>query len=366
MGASLNTDPARKGVTLVEILVVIVIIGILTGLIMGALGPARAKTRRTLIKKEISQLEMALNTYKTEFSETPPTFLNIDIEVERGGDRTLQDDGRNAVMRHIRKAFPRYVPRTTTATDPDGRLAAAVPPITDYDRFAADVWYAYGRTVDPLKFDAASSLLFFLGGLPEAIPPAGGAWIPAGFHTDPTFPFKPGLPRTQPSYQFVLERIVFHESHYSDPTDASSLPVDRYLRYYPQGVEGADGAPFVYFKARRIGGAWQYGSRDGSSPANFLQFYYPHAVVGLELGNYCVPYRDPAPQVRWRNYENFQIICAGLDGHFGNRAPVDYAKAGADKSNYRESKTGRYYFSDYDYDNLTNFSDNMLEDEISQ
>lgn len=363
MGASLKTNPARKGVTLVEILVVIVIIGILTGLIMGAVGMARPAVRRAVIKKEIGQLEIAVNTYKTEFSEAPPTFQNINIELERAGDRVLQDVCRNAVMRHIRKAFPRYVPGDHIGADPDGRLGAVIPPVTDYDKFAADVWYAYGRTIDPLKFDAASSLPFFLGGLPETIPPAGAEWLPAGFHTDPTFPFKPGLPRTTPSFQFKPERLVFHESHYSDPADDSSLPVDRFLRYYPQGVAGADGAPFVYFKSRRLGGRWDYRSRDTSG--NVLQDYYPHAVVSMDLGNYCVPYRDPDSQIRWRNYETFQINCPGLDGHYGDLAPLDYSKPGMDKSNYRFSKNG-VGFREGDYDNLTNFSDGTLEDEISQ
>jgi len=364
MGASLNTNPARKGVTLVEILVVIVIIGILTGLIMGAVGMARPAVRRAIIKKEIGQLHMAIATYKAEFSEAPPTFQNINIEFERGGDRRLQDAGRNAVMRHIRKVFPRYVPGSRIPpADPDGRLSVPFPPVTDYDRFAGDVWYAYGGTVDPLKFDAASSLPFFLGGLPETIPAAGAAWVPAGFHTDPTFPFKPGLPRTTPSFKFKPERIVFQESHHRDPTDATSLPVDRFLRYYPQGVAGADGAPFAYFKGRRLGGNWQYGALDTSS--NFYQDSYSHSLEGSDLTNHCVPYRDPDTRIRWRNYETFQIICPGLDGQYGSFLPYNLAATGFSRSNYRTSKSGGR-FTDGDYDNLTNFSDGTLEDEISQ
>ena len=368
MGTSANIDPARKGVTLVEILVVIVIIGILTGLIMGALGPARRAARRAAIKTEVSNIHMGLDNYKTEYTESLPTFQNIDIVLERAGDLALEDDGRRAVLRHLRKAFPRYVPGAHVGADLEGRITASSD---DYDGFAADVFYAYGGVVspmdgnpgsiDPLKFDAASTLLFFLGGLPETAPAPGQAWVPAGFHTDPTFPFRPGLPRTKRLHEFELERIVYHEWHHSDPFDITSLGVDRYLRYYPEGAPGADASPFVYFKSRRLGGLWQYGAMDSSS--NFYQQSYSHSFIDSDLTNHCVPYRDPESRIRWRNSETFQIICPGLDGDYGERLPYNLGATGFSRSRYRVTRTGGG-FTDGDYDNLTNFSAKTLEDEL--
>ena len=382
MGTSANIDPARKGVTLVEILVVIVIIGILTGLIMGALGPARRAARRAAIKVEISNIHMGLDNYKTEYTESLPTFQNIDIVLERAGDLALEDDGRRAVLRHLRKAFPRYVPGAHVGADLEGRITASSD---DYDGFAADVFYAYGGVVspmdgnpgsiDPLKFDAASTILFFVGGLPEVAPVPGQAWVPAGFHSDPTFPFRPGLPRTEPLHEFDPERIVYHEWHHSDPFDITSLGVDRYLRYYPEGAPGADASPLVYFKSRRIRGLWQYGSEDSTYVPppplpNFYQQSYSHSFIGSDLTNHCVPYRDPESQIRWRNYETFQIICPGLDGDYGGLLPsgvvvlpYNLAGPGFNRSRYRTTRTGGN-FTDGDYDNLTNFSAKTLEDEL--
>ena len=332
MRASANVDPAREGFTLVEMLVVIVIIGILTGLILGAVVRARSAASIAVVKGEIAQMDTALQNYQNEFTELPPDFGHAD-----------------AVERHLRKAFPRYAPNGDRLGNraTDGR-----PNGTFYERFANDVYDAYGGTIDPMLFDPASALVFWLGGLPEAVPGAGAQWIPAGFHADPTFPFRQGLPRTKALFDFDAARIAAVESHYSDPNDSTSAPVLRFLRYYPRGVE----APYAYFKSHRASGTWQY--QDEVSPGRWFQHAYQHAIVGAPLGNNCVPYRDPQNPPAWRNHDTCQIVSAGLDGQFGNLLPDNGASP-----NYRFSITAGN-FTQGDYDNITNFSERTLEDEI--
>jgi len=339
MGAPANLDPARKGFTLVEMLVVIVIIGILTSLITGAVVRARYVARLTVVRTEIATLDHAVQNYKNEYGQVFPSFANVD-----SADATLRADAQAAVIRHLRKAFPRYVPGSYPGNSGT----------TPYERFAQDVSLAYGGAIDPMRFDAASTLVFFLGGLPET-PATTGTWVPAGFHADPTNPFKPGLPRKDPLFEFDTGRIVLQEQHYSDPSDSSSAPVVRYLRYYPKGIE----APYVYFKAQRIsslGGRWQYGALN--SDPRFVQYAYQHAIVGEPLKNNCVPYRAPTDPPFWMNHDKYQIIAAGFDGRFGTALPDDGTNA-----IYRFAKTG-VNFSRDDYDNLASFCERMLQDDI--
>ncbi|MFH1924722.1 MAG: prepilin-type N-terminal cleavage/methylation domain-containing protein, partial [Planctomycetota bacterium] len=271
MSTSAHADRAPKGFTLVELMVVVVIIGILMGLLGTAFVAVRTAARITVIKTEISQLETALENYKNEYSAYPPSFDNINVVAERGGDAVLERAGRAAVESHLRKAFPRYVPRGDVATP------ANTP--WPFDKFAYDVREAYRDpitglvTIDPVRFDAASALVFWLGGLPETAA-ASGQWIPAGFHADPTFPFKPGLPRKAPMFTgFEPERIVVEEPHV-DPLDAS-LSISRYLRFYPDRVK----APYVYFKSHRVNGRWEYRAYD-STAGGLVQYAYQHAIVG--------------------------------------------------------------------------------------
>jgi len=340
MDASANVEPARRGFTLVEMLVVIVIIGILMGLITGVAVTARARVKEAVITLEIKELDKAVTNCTTEYKNLPPDFTDA-----------------SAVSAFIRDAFPRYryVANPAAGDDPADFVDPPDPSLQPFYQMLRDLSNppdhprrpGYGITIDLAALDPASALLFWLGGLPETPPVAGGQWIPAGFHKDPTLPFKPGLPRTPPLYgEFDPDRIPVDaatgwpvEPHPDDPT------VVRFFRYYPKGVD----VPYVYFRARRLAGVWGYFVTGG-------QVAYQHSVGDAASGmaaNICVAYQDPQNPPLWRNHDTCQIIAAGLDGEFG----------AGDSATLRVSKTG-LNFSQGDYDNLTNFSEGTLEDEI--
>jgi len=365
MDTPADRKTARSGFTLVEMLVVIVIIGILVGLTAAALGPVRIAVRNAAINAEIDQLDMALENYKNEHDEYPPTFIDLNIVNELGADPTYiarQADARNAIIRHLRRAFPRYEPgrirNATASPNPDGLPSIAGGDGDTFDEFANDVWYNSGRTIDPRYFDPASALAFWLGGMPESYV-AGGQWIPAGFHSDPEMPFKFGTPRNEPLFKFDPERIVISETHYSKPWDNTSIPAFRYLRYRPDHVE----APYVYLRARRRGANWQYcaESDPGGTP---VPYAYYHAIVDGNLDNICVAYRDVQTPPYWRAHEKYQIIAAGLDGQFGTLPPRIPPDDPAGTAQHRVTESG-VNFSEFDYDNLANFCGGAtLEDEI--
>jgi hypothetical protein len=222
-------------------------------------------------------------------------------------------------------------------------------------------------------------LVFFLGGLPEEADLAGD-WIPAGFHADPTFPFKQGLPRTEPLFKFVPDRVVRAEPHPDAPNDPSR---ERYLRYYPDGVD----MPYVYFRARRYRDTTLPSPRNISGYADYdpnsqtvRQLGYVHSVGNPAQGrppNICVPYREEPfrEPPYWRNQDTCQIITAGADEQFGTMLPFD---PNSGNVFYRITRIAVYrevdnsgnvvneqgWPVDGDYDNLANFAKRTLEDEL--
>ena len=381
MNSSANAKSVARGFTLVEMLVVITIIGILMAMVLGGVQVVRRRGRTAAVETEIRNFDNALTQYQTEFTELPPSFVNINIVAERGGDPVLQAQARDAVIRHLRKAFPRYVPR--------GDLSNPANTPTPWDRFvfdisaqnsvvnnpAAGVYRNYynpanpSLSLNPTYFDAASSLVFWLGGLPETMPNISTVddevqWIPAGFHSDPEFPFQRGLPRTGALGDFKTEGIVYVELHHKDPANPQDPPdaVPRFLHYYPEAIN----APYVYFKPYRVNSRWQYGALNSDTPRRLVQYGYQHAIVAPvkgELPNDCVPYRHPDNPPLWRNHDKCQIICSGTDGIFGRQIPDD-----GTTSYYRFSITGAptSNFSREDYNNLANFCRGTLEHEMKR
>jgi prepilin-type N-terminal cleavage/methylation domain-containing protein len=96
-----------RGFTLVELLVVITIIGILTGLITVAAVGAMKAAQRTRIKVEIDQMSTAVEEYKNKNGSYPPNTVT-----DFGPDETLTNDQRLLILtdlkRHMKQAFPRH------------------------------------------------------------------------------------------------------------------------------------------------------------------------------------------------------------------------------------------------------------------
>ncbi|MHC4399653.1 MAG: type II secretion system protein [Planctomycetota bacterium] len=340
MYAPAHRPNARKGFTLVELLVVIAIIGILAGMILGAVFMARRAAYKAIMKIDIQEMYGAMQTYKNEYGDLPPSFANANSP-----NVPLRTAARSAILRHLNRAFPKFQPPLPGPPTVDNRFDAFAAVVASNYQVWNPVSAAF-EPLDPRRFDAASSLVFWLGGLPKQAQTR-GEYIPAGFHADATNPFKFGGPRKKASFGFELDRIAAAEPHPDAPTDPLQV---RFLRYSP---DGPGGVPYVYFRPVRNGPNWDYGVFDATLPpaVQIRQFYYAHA-----LGNFCVPYRHPSfpNPPRWREYDKCQIICAGMDDDFG-QGLVDAP---------RESITG-INFSEGDNDNITNFIDvSTLEDEI--
>jgi prepilin-type N-terminal cleavage/methylation domain-containing protein len=63
---------AKKGFTLVELLVVIAVIALLMGILLPALNVAREQGRRTACLSNMRQVGLALTLYQADYEYTPP------------------------------------------------------------------------------------------------------------------------------------------------------------------------------------------------------------------------------------------------------------------------------------------------------
>jgi prepilin-type N-terminal cleavage/methylation domain-containing protein len=354
MSHDLPERPKRHAFTLVEMLTVVIIIGILAALLSNAVIGARKRARIAAQKMEIEQLAMAMEAYRTKYGEYPPSeFPSAYPPVT---DRDIA--ARDAINRHLRKAFPRYdIHRVAQGnTDP-------------YTQFRADLAQF---NLNAEAMDGAAALVFWLGGLPETLPTSPTElWAPAGFSANPANPFQPGTSRLPRFYEF-------------QPDSTRLVRDNGTLRYYPSGITTA---PYVYFRPRRDAntGRVEYGY---ALPFNNPTYFQPYAVVGANgSNNVCVPYLDwpegdspvshgslaaaaPTTNRRWRNADTFQILSPGLDGYYGFTNalanPANEQHAPFDPNNwswYRYSHLGAN-FSLADRDNIANFSEGTLEDEL--
>lgn len=309
-----NTKPKhiqRGGFTLVEMLTVIVIIGILAGLIVGASVAVRNAARRAIIITEIKQLEMALQNYKSETGEYPPDFAFCDRNDAVGVE------ARARVVRHLRKAWPRM---SLGSGDTELQFAKFLT--------------LCGATAGPQpnQLNPSTALAFWLGGMPDA------DGQPRGFHSDPANPFKAGEPRTKPYFDFDKNRLGNYQ-------------------FFPAKIQPA--SPYVYFRAVKIGAKYEYGAVNGTA-------FTPYQIGSGD--NICVPYLEDAVNENpvgaadaraWRAPETYQILSAGLDGVYStndNTTPATPAP-------FRVSRLG-VGFSNGDYDNLASFAEGELEAEL--
>lgn len=304
---SARTAPKRtrsaRAFTLVELLVVITIIGILAGLITAAAIRARITAKNVAISMEVKQLEMALQAYKEKFGEYPPDFAGINSFVA-----AEQLAAQQAVLRHIRKVFPRC---STVAV-------------------WADFFTATGLADADLT--PQSALAFWLGGMRD------GTGKPIGFSADPTNPFGASTSRVGPFYDFDQNRL------------------NGYL-YWPKEADNhvAGSGAIVYFRAENGGYANKLAMDMGAIPI------YPAIDTRLSnvdgLFNYVST--NPNPTYNWVNPKSGQIFCSGLDMTYSPLVSIH-----ADLDGHLAFPSGENYnpVTGFTYDDITNFSGGTLED----
>jgi prepilin-type N-terminal cleavage/methylation domain-containing protein len=290
----------RHAFTLVEMLMVITIIGILAGLLLVAIGSARKAARQAAIRIDIDNLNRALETYYTDVGEYPPDFVGVNdnTSITIGGvSTTVKAQARNAVVRHLRKRFPRYgIPHLTAGDQFDDFVEVVRRATTDNNQNGQGLCKGGaaeagdGNGVDIGHMTPGQAMVFWLGGLPAF----GGSNELTGFSTSPTDPMAARTVVTSriPSLSPDLAKLIF------DPTQPS-LPIS-------YGTTTAQNTlfPVAYFRP--------YGSPYAALADNWYLTGLSHQTTPA-----AIPYADSRTNNRWVNSGKFQIISAGLDGDYG-------------------------------------------------
>jgi prepilin-type N-terminal cleavage/methylation domain-containing protein len=261
-------SPRRRGFTLVEVLVVIAIIGLLVGLLLAAIGPARRSVKRARIKMEMTQLMAAIEDVRT-----------------RIGKGQYPPDGTNAadLQRFMQAAFPRC-------------------PAANY----------------PTNFTALTpmtALVFWLGGAQNA----SGDFI--GFSANTQNPFDASASRIPPTFDFGNSLNPVNASRFLSPggtqtastvlsgggvAAASSGVVWGMWEFFPQNDQSPNtSAPYLYFKA--------------------VAAQYTGTVVNITSASPAqstLPYADSSSptQPAFMCPNSYQLLCPGMDGKYGKYA----------------------------------------------
>jgi len=299
-------------------LVVITIIGILAALGGTAVFKALEAAKKARIKAEITNLESAIQQFKSQYGDFPPSYFgDVKLDASTTVDVTKPE---HPVRKFLSKACPRM-------NEPAG------------------TW----STLKSQNLTPAQALTFWLH----------------GFSKDPTLPISGsgGWQSTNSGDStplFDFDKTRFYDKSGS-PWTSGSAPV-----YVPIG--GKPSAPYVYMDAK------SYYLHAIDTGANRFPVYlqYPWdtnnnnkldtADVKLDgTGNWT------GFQKLCANEKSFQLISAGLDSDYGGTGvnpPASAKFVGSNYSLYYKSYPDGlgYDASGADDDNITNFSERPLGD----
>lgn len=306
---SVRPSSLRKGFTLVEVLVVIVIIGMLAAIAIPATMNVITKGKMTAMRAEAGGLESAVQAYLEKYGDYPPDFSDWTV-----------------VELHYRKIFPRIqqseLNRLRLLTDINSGNDTAV---TMPSPFPAH---------DGARMDRAEALVWSLG----------------GFSSDIQFPFTgQGGPLelvsstgTAITYHINTERDNALRDFDAADLDLGTIaagsitPTNRYLSsdgdLFLQVAAASNGAPYVYFDSRTYGFQATYFSTTSTSVESDFNGYgsTSFGVVRPFLSdvrsNGSPSFATLATALQTWQFvkpDSFQILAPGTDGLFGSVAGLD-------------------------------------------
>lgn len=325
--------PARprrpRGFTLTEILVVLSIIAVLTGLLVAGVVKARSAANRFAVEQRVTQLSQAVESFKTSHGFYPPDFSRI-----KTADQFLP-------------FLNRFAPNHS-----EGALAGA--PHGTLRRY--EVWWNQVGS----HLGAESALTFWLSGL------AKNQQFPL------TYTSTSGRVHALPPYNVAVEGQQIERIDLFDFDDAALIPVNQPLAggvaTPPWMADGSarntcgysqlsDGEvdPIIYFELA----SYRYNILDPaaqSTPPIDLLYPYRNLQVGGSLG-VVVPYgyvrRNSAnvAEYYYYNKDSFQILTPGLDSTFygETRTPIFPNPGPPQSTNAADRLTLLRYSTVYDF-----------------
>jgi prepilin-type N-terminal cleavage/methylation domain-containing protein len=249
----------RRGFTLMELLIAIVIIGILMALLIPTIAGVRRRVQQAAVSTEITQLEQAIASFKSRFGIEPPSSLTVPA-AENGWSA----EDRQKVLR-----------------------------IWDQFDFSTCGGRNYSGTASSLN--GAECLVFFLGGLNS-----GTTTAPTliGFSKNPTTPWSTtGENRDAPFFENFAGRLVD-----VDEDDAlefvDSLPEQK--------------TPYLYL----TGQGKNYRKANVADAFDDYDVYDNVADVSVDARDMTKCYLNSDDKTPHRA-QSYQLISPGFDGLYG-------------------------------------------------
>lgn len=290
---------ARRGFTLIEILIVLSIIAILASLLLAGVFSAMRTARVTAVVADIKNLEKALVDFKQKYGVDVPSSIRLHETAANWTNPDNQTKRSRAILQRIWPQFDftyNWNPNPTGLAD--GQL---------------DINGDGNIDTTPIDLNGAECLVFFLGGMTltyDNISKAAGteleanrdddkatpgnppaAWTAIGFSPNPAFPFSRAGSTRAPIYEFDGARFV---------AGASNMPA------YVDPIPGQT-RPYVYASAVSSirGSGYQTGDLTVTGATSLSTFYF-HPTNS-----------DPL------NPKSYQLISPGFDFEYGTGGDYD-------------------------------------------
>ena len=266
----------------------------------------QALEKRTVV--EIDQLQTALMSYQDKFGEYPPCLGEAEVEVRK-----------KRFMRHLSNVYKSA--SYGTEVEDFNRLRKRL--MSDAANDGTGQQYNFRddrgniRAIDLETLDPAETLVFWLCGFPTPYDTKSLNRITSrlvfGFYRDREDPFFRGEV-AEPKYEASRNRtdplLPINEKHLVDND------LDGWLEYAPfWSSELSPVVPFVYFDAEC------YMSSTANQATIGTVVYPQDQKLAARRGRISplAEIFDPTRPVdaKWHKPESFQIVCGGVDNHFG-------------------------------------------------
>ncbi len=340
----------RAGFTLIELLVVIAIIAILVSLLLAGVFYAYTRMNDTGTMTDINQLQAAMEAFKGKYGAYPPQRIR------------LCSNWYQYYPAYGGTASPAAIGGPQFDSDSVSFLARIFQGIghwgNDKTGLATGMvmdWSGTGNLMLDEILEGDQVLVFFLGGIPWAVPPAGGPPVMTannGFAANgknPTMPPAANVGRVSPFYNFPAGRLFLR---LNPATGNASQYFPSFLDYYGQ-------APYLYFSAHNRKN--QYNPYPNAANPNSQG--NPILVTNYSGGGNAlvIPYYLPGgayatgnPQ--YQNPNTFQILAAGKDGNFNSNVTA----AGSFPNAFQWVSSSTNPLSPPGIDDFSNFSGSRL------